>query len=152
MVVWIFLKNKDTQKKKIETMSVVVIRGKVSELRGNFQPGRSMIGAHSRHAQVIDQNGVNVIVFKGKIHPTQVSDVSGAMAHPQFVACVETNENGEYVVTGLEPNTEYTIVYETPDTKELYLNSYDSDGCWSTVTTNSDVQLLHIEDTRNAFF
>ena len=67
-----------------------------------------------------------IFIFAGKVkYDTPVDD-----KHPRLRTIVKSDASGHFTAA-LEPGT-YTIVAELDG--KLYLNSFDGDGFWSTVT------------------
>lgn len=100
------------------------ITGLVMKLTGNHMPGP---GARPGAQQAIS---VPIHVFKGKVKPFDAPDAR----HSQLVTIDHCQRDGIYKV-GLRPG-EYTVVAEIAG--KLYLNSFDGDGNWSTVTVKKD--------------
>jgi len=96
------------------------IRGKVVKRSGNFMPG---MGSSSGKEKPL---AVPVHVFQGKVKTMKKPDPK----HKAAVAVVKADRQGYYEV-GLPPG-EYTVVAEIDG--ELYLNSREGDGNWTTVS------------------
>jgi hypothetical protein len=88
---------------------------------------------------------VPVHAFRGKLKPLAAPDPR----HPSLVTVVKSGDDGSFEIA-LDPG-EYTIVAEIGG--KLYLNSFDGDGSWTTVTVKPGAFTdWTIEDTSEAAF
>ncbi len=115
------------------------VRGTVVRQTGNFMPGPGARGGKT------EPLSVPVHVFKGRIKPF----AGPAKDHPALVRSVTSDAKGSYAC-GLEPG-EYTVVAEIDGC--LYLNSFDGDGCWTTVKVVAGAWAAwDVKDTSGAAF
>jgi hypothetical protein len=115
------------------------VRGKVVKKTGNFMPGPRPAGGQTTPLSV------PVHVFRGKLKPLAAPDPR----HPNLVTVVKSGNDGSFEIP-LEPG-EYTIVAEIGG--KLYLNSFDGDGSWTTVTVKPGAFTdWNIDDTSEAAF
>lgn len=118
------------------------IQGKVSKLKGDFMP---RIGSPEPGRNSTTPLAVPVHVFKGKLKAFEKPDPK----HPALVKIVQSDKNGEYQL--VLPPGEYTVVAEING--KLYLNAFDGEGRWSSVTVKADQWTRQIiDDTSEAAF
>lgn len=123
------------------------VRGKVLKLEGNFMPTITIDGAEPKppRNQRVTPLQVPVFIFKGPVKVFEKPDDK----HPALLHKLQTKVDGSYEC-GLPPG-EYTVVAEIGG--KLYLNAFNADGCWSTVTVvEKQWKTWDIEDTSSAAF
>ena len=115
------------------------VRGKVLKKKGNFMPGPDAPKGQTTPLSV------PVHVFRGKLKPIETPNPK----HPSLITTVKSGSDGSFAI-GLAPG-EYTVVAEIDG--KLYLNLFDGDGNWLTVTVKEGAFAeWTIEDTSEAAF
>lgn len=118
------------------------VQGKVMKLKGDFMP---LIGTPEPGRNSTTPLAVPVHVFKGKLKVFEKPDAK----HPSLVKIVQSDKNGKYQL--VLPPGEYTVVAEING--KLYLNTFESDGRWSSVNVKADQWTRQIiDDTSDAAF
>lgn len=100
------------------------VRGTVVRVEGDFMPPLP-----EGYQGTITPLACRVFIFAGKIK----SDTPVDEKHPDLRAIVKSDAAGHFTAA-LEPGT-YTVVAELDG--KLYLNSFDGDGFWTTITVES---------------
>lgn len=118
------------------------LRGKVVKLEGDFMP---WVGDEPRQRNKTTPLQVSVHIFKGSVKVFENPDEK----HPSFLQKVQTKADGSYECA--LPPGEYTAVAEING--KLYLNAFQSDGTWSTVTIEAKQwKTWDIRDSSDAAF
>lgn len=116
------------------------VRGTVRRVEGDFQPPLP-----EGHQGTITPLSCRVFIFAGKVKSDTVVDEK----HPNLRLIVKSDAKGQFTAE-LVPGT-YTIVAELDG--KLYLNSFDGNGFWNTVTVEPHTFVDYtISDTSRATY
>ncbi|MBE9059705.1 carboxypeptidase-like regulatory domain-containing protein [cf. Phormidesmis sp. LEGE 11477] len=122
------------------------IVGTVQRLSGNHMPGSSP----SQNGQATELVSTQVWIFSGKVQNMSPRwALAEAREHPGLIGWVASDAEGRFAV-GL-PEGEYTVLAQYEE--DLYLNSFQGDGSYSSVEVTEDQTTeVDLVNSENAVF